>query len=167
MQVPLALPFDPSSAAPRSSISSSTKFRPMASASPVRRWLSASGRAACIAHYGPFPSALPLRWFRAEETVQVVSNLVLGCDDGDEVTSDGLSNGVVPVIVIGIGGGNDRRPELPLDGHHVVLASEPDGKDLARGGIDPVDVEVDELQVVFAREMPNGINVSHAPSSAD
>ena len=58
-------------------------------------------------------------------------------------------------------------PNLRLIATMWCWRASPTGEDLTGSRIDPVVVEVDELEVVFAREMPNGINVSHASSSAD
>ena len=43
----------------------------------------------------------------------------------------------------------------------MVLAGQRSGEERARGGIDPVGVEVNELQIVLFRHDPRGTGVAH------
>ena len=43
----------------------------------------------------------------------------------------------------------------------MVLPGERCRQDLARGGVDPVGVEIDKLEVVFACHLANGIDIAH------
>jgi len=43
----------------------------------------------------------------------------------------------------------------------VELSGQRGGKDLTRGGIHPVGVQIDKFEVVFACHPTNGIDVAH------
>ena len=98
---------------------------------------------------------------RAEQLVEVVTDLLRRRHHRDEVPTDGRTHGVLCGEVVGIGGGDHRGPELPLDGQDMVLPGQRHGQDLARGGIHPVGVEIDELEVVFACHPSNGVDIAH------
>ena len=46
----------------------------------------------------------------------------------------------------------------------MVTSGQRRRENFARGGIDPVRVEVDELEVVFAGQPANGVDVAHIPT---
>ena len=63
--------------------------------------------------------------------------------------------------VVRIGGGDDRRAEFALDGHDMVMARQVGGQDGTRGGVDPVGIEVDELEIAFGCHIPDGLDITH------
>ena len=71
------------------------------------------------------------------------------------------ANVVLGGEIIGISGGDDRCAEFALDSNDVMLAGQRCWKDFARGGIHPVGVQVDKLEVVFACHPSNGIDIAH------
>ena len=97
----------------------------------------------------------------AEHQLDVVVDLLGGGNHRDEVPAEEGADGVLREQVVGVGRGDHRSAEFPLDGDDVVVARQIGGQDRARGRVDPIGIEIDELKIALVRHVPDGLHVAH------
>ena len=102
-----------------------------------------------------------LRGLRSEQLVEVVADLVPRSNNGDEVPPDLARTVSWAMRSSGSAVATTGVPNLRLMATTWWRRANGAGKNLSRGGIDPVRVEVDELEVVFAGHPANGVDVAH------
>ncbi|MGD0393631.1 MAG: hypothetical protein ABSC41_13420 [Acidimicrobiales bacterium] len=98
---------------------------------------------------------------RAEHSIEVFADLFPRGDNGYEFPPDRSSDDVMGRQVVRIRSGNDRSAEFSLDGGDMKAPRQVSGKNLTRGRIHAVGVEVDKFEVMFAGQPANGVDVAH------